>query len=207
MAKLDNFKADITALAEHLGSREITLPQKPEKLLYAIKFALLDARDERVLATPKDQIHKMLWISDSPVGGVDNIGIYGGEKDFKRTGAKLRFLRNDGGWFHFTITVGVRDHLPLTLVAYDFELCFSDAHVRDHHFPKFIRFDLNEPGHETEKHGLRSHVHPGHDDLIAPAPRMGPLEILHLFLYGGLVPPSKIRGFRGAMTGSSSVTS
>lgn len=197
MAKLDEFKADIKALAGHIGSRELVLPDRPDKLRTIICNELWRAVDDGVLVTRKDECHKLLKLSDSPVKGPNNIGIYGGDKDFKRTGLMKRFMRNDGAWFHFSITVGQPNRQLMTLIAYDFELCFSDEFIRDHCSPKFVRFDLNEPEHPNEIRDLRSHMHPGHDDLITPAPVMSPLEILHLFLYVGLVPPTKLRGSRG----------
>ena len=68
---------------------------------------------------------------------------------------------------------------PLQLLAYDFELRFPEAQV-----PGWIRIDLNLPGHDNEEDGLRSHLHPGNDDLQAPAPLLSPLELLDLFLHG-----------------------
>lgn len=58
--------------------------------------------------------------------------------------------------------------------------------------PKFVRFDLNMPGHHNEAPGLRCHLHPGHDDLQVPAPFMKPLEIVDLCVYG-LTWPAKLR--------------
>jgi hypothetical protein len=193
MARLDNIPPDVNGLAGHIESREILLPERPEKLLLTICNELWRAHDEGVLRTKKAECRQLLKLSDSPVQGHNNVGIYGGEKDFKRTGLLKHFTRCDGAWFHFSITVCTRAREGLLLVAYDFELCFLPQHVQEHHLPHFIRSDLNEPGHKTENHGLRSHIHPGHDDLIAPAPVMGPLEVLHMFLYGGLLPPPKLR--------------
>jgi hypothetical protein len=38
--------------------------------------------------------------------------------------------------------------------------------------------------HRNETRELRSHLHPGSDDILAPAPLMSPLEILGLFIDG-----------------------
>ncbi|MFV8749137.1 hypothetical protein ACNOYE_01155 [Nannocystaceae bacterium ST9] len=59
----------------------------------------------------------------------------------------------------------------------DFELVFPDGHV-----PTFVRFDLNEPGHENEEREIRSHMHPSNDDLLVPAPVMGPEELLDVLI-------------------------
>lgn len=182
--------ARIAALQAHLSEREskIGLPEDPGELFSQIRRHLVDASDEGHLATKINEVFARVKLSDSPIGKSPEVqGIYGGEKDLKRTGEKPHIARRDGAWFVFTITVRRRRGQPLELVAYDFELCFPSQAVEGARFPRFIRFDLNQPGHDNESRGLRSHLHPGHDDLIVPAPIMSPLEILDLFVAGLLV--------------------
>ncbi len=120
-------------------------------------------------------------------------GILGGDKDFKRTDDQRSFRRADGAWFTFSITVRSLTRNRIELVAYDFELCFPERGHHEAPLPRFIRFDLNEPGHANDTKGLRCHVHPGHDDLSAPAPLMSPTELLDLFLTGDLAVPQRPR--------------
>jgi hypothetical protein len=88
--------------------------------------------------------------------------------------------------------VRTRKGQPLELIAYDFELCFPERLHQEARFPRFVRFDLNPPAHGNESRGLRCHMHPGHDDLLAPAPLMSPFDVLDLFV-AGLVLPERPR--------------
>lgn len=170
-------------------ARTITLPHDPKELLKDLRNYLIAAADDGRLAMKPSEVWPRLKVSDSPVGHPpEYLGIYGGEKDLKRTATKPHFVRRDGAWFVFTITVRACRDKPLELIAYDFELCFPGAAVRDGGLPRFVRFDLNQPGHENESRGLRSHLHPGHDDLSVPAPLMTPLEVLDVFVTTLLIP-------------------
>ena len=183
-------------LQKHLCDRaaSLVLPSEPRSLHREIQAHLLRACDEKLLALKPQDIYARLKLSTSPLGPhPEYAGIYGGEKDLKRTGEMPRFLRRDGAWFTFTITVRTRNATPLELAAYDFELCFPERHVIDARLPRFVRFDLNPPEHGNQIKGLRCHMHPGHDDLIAPAPLMSPLEILDLFLSSELSLPDRLR--------------
>ena len=169
---------------------KLDLPETVEDLYREMSRHLVNGSDEGYLATRPHDVFKTLKISDSPVGKPPAYrGIYGGEKDLKRRGDRPRFLRRDGAWFHFTITVRVSRGRPLLLIAYDFELCFPVDLAKDSAgFPRFVRFDLNEPAHGNESKGLRCHMHPGHDNLMVPAPLMSPLELLDLFVLGLRIP-------------------
>lgn len=48
----------------------------------------------------------------------------------------------------------------------------------------FLRFDLNLPAHRNEDRELRSHLHPGSNDILVPAPMMSPTEVVTLFVEG-----------------------
>lgn len=142
---------------------------------------------------PED-VFALLKLEDPPPEAPPRCaGIYGGEKDFKRSGARPCFRRIDGAWFVFTITVRSLTRTQIELLAYDFELCFPARDQQEAGLPRFVRFDLNLPGHGNDAKGLRCHVHPGHDDLSAPAPLMSPVELLDLFLTGELAMPERPR--------------
>ena len=84
---------------------------------------------------------------------------------------------------HFTLTLECsskgkkKGRKVERLWAYDFELVFPEGHE-----PAFVRFDLNEPGHPNEDREIRSHMHPGNDDLLVPAPVMGPRELIDVLV-------------------------
>ena len=115
------------------------------------------------------------------------------EAYFKRTGDKPCLRRADGAWFVFSITVRSLTSKQIELFAYDFELCFPARDQAEAGLPRFVRFDSNGPAHDNKDKGLRCHVHPGHDDLSAPAPLMSPVELLDLFLTGELMVPERPR--------------
>ncbi|HET7504851.1 MAG TPA: hypothetical protein VFK02_27700, partial [Kofleriaceae bacterium] len=64
-------------------------------------------------------------------------------------------------------------------LAYGFEVYFPSRDPI-----AFVRFDLNLRGHDNDESGLRSHLHPGNDDLQLPSPVLTPAEGLLLVLYG-----------------------
>ncbi len=184
------------ALQGHLCERAATLllPEDPRALHRMLQSQLVNACDEGILAMKQHDVLHRLKLSDRPLDRQPECkGIYGGEKDFKRGGDKPAFHRRDGARFTFTLTVRPRRGQPLELLAYDFELCFAPPDVSGAGAPRFVRFDLNEPAHGNESRGLRCHMHPGHDDLIAPAPLLSPIELLDLFLAEDLALPERAR--------------
>ena len=157
------------------------VPPTTEDLFSELRKSLRDAFDDGKLTTKPHEIFKILKKSPISRGEME---IVGGEKNFHRSLNKAHFTRADGAWFDFAITVArTCDGKSLALVAYDFEIRFPE-----HVSPAFIRFDLNPPGHDNETIGLRSHLHPGSDDLSVPSPSMSPLEILDVFLHGLVLP-------------------
>lgn len=187
--------ASAQALQVHLCGRGdgLALPEDPDALIREMRDYLLDAADKGDLKMKPHEVLQALKRKRSPLGDPPEFtGIYGGEKDLKRTGDKPHFRRPDGAWFFFTLTVRTRKGQPLELLAYDFELNFPQHPSGADRFPRFLRFDLNQPGHRNESRELRAHMHPGHDDLIAPAPMLSPLELLDLFITG-LVIPERLR--------------
>lgn len=101
-----------------------------------------------------------------------------GDKSYDRDSSAAHLVRDDGAWFDFTITV--REHAgKLELITYNFEICFPYAMGAP-----FLRFDLNIPEHRNQQRELRSHLHPGSDDIYVPSPKMHPAELIDLFLHG-----------------------
>ena len=152
-----------------------------------IKAALATAYGDDLLTTPPEVIHKCI---PKPVVDRNLVMISGGLVDGKkpfgpRTPDKARLVRSDGAWLHFTLTLEcVREGKHKgkavdALWAYDFELVLPDGHT-----PPFVRFDLNEPGHPNELREIRSHMHPGNDDLLLPAPIMTPCELIDVLVRG-----------------------
>jgi hypothetical protein len=149
--------------------------ETPKELLNCIRHRLFRAYNEERLETPHEGIYASVYLEprDKPGEHV----IVGGIKDFARHRESARIVRDDGAWLHFTMTLRWNGKKSLEMLAYDFELVFPEGHV-----PPFVRFDFNKPGHDSEKKGMRSHSHPGNDDLQLPAPLMTPEELLDLFL-------------------------
>jgi hypothetical protein len=158
---------------------------KNAKELRARLFKCLNiANDEGILQTKLQDIHKFLKITYPDKNKVQILGggREGGERNFNRSKDIPHFERLDGCWFDFTITV---DEIPkpAEIIGFSFEIRFPDGYS-----VRFLRFDLNLPGHDNETRRMRFHVHPGSDDLMIHSPPMSPLEILHLFLYGLIIP-------------------
>lgn len=163
-------------------------------LLKALRAQLLKAYEDGSLQTGLNDIYKYVGLAKEP--GADE-EILGGEKDFRRDPARAHLVRDDGAWIHFTIRVRQEGRKTLTLVAYDFEIVFPAPHTPASLVvnPGFLRVDLNPPDHPNAEREIRSHVHPGNDDLQWPAPVMTPQEILAWMLGDGLRPrhPDKQR--------------
>jgi hypothetical protein len=155
-----------------------------EQLWRDIKSALFSAYNDGLLDTPHPKIHE--YVPKPIVDGrkvMISGGLVAGKKPFKREADHALIKRSDGAWLHFTLTLECgserkpRDKKVQALWAYDFELVFPDGHS-----PAFVRFDLNEPDHPNEDRELRSHMHPGNDDLLLPAPVMSPEELLDVLI-------------------------
>ena len=153
-----------------------------EQRLVALRETLRKASDDSILQNPPHEAFHYVKKTRPPADARairGALAIVGGEENQHRSKERKHFLRTDGAWFDFTITLARTARGPLVLLAYDFELRFPGPHP-----PAWIRIDLNLPGHDNDKDGLRSHLHPGNDDLQAPAPVLGPLELLDLCLHG-----------------------
>lgn len=104
------------------------------------------------------------------------VTVAGGRKNFQRCEELVDLRMLDGGWICFAATLRMSSE-GLKIVAYNFERVFGSDAV-----PPWVRFDLNLPGHENEATGLRSHMHPGNDDVQLPAPIFAPHELLDTLL-------------------------
>lgn len=171
------------ALQHRIMTAGASLLEGPNDLFRTVRTYLIRACDDGALRTKPGDIYRLLKLAASPFGDRDQKAILGGEKDLKRRGGLPCFVRHDGATFDFVITVTRRSGEPMVLFAYDFELRFPSGLE-----PRFVRFDLNEAGHENEQQGLRCHMHPGHDDLQVPAPLLHPIELLDLLIYEAVHP-------------------
>ena len=179
----------LEAIQDHALARTLVLPTRAKGLCRDLRNMLIQAnRSHTLLTSPKD-IHQLVQVLDEPPPMVadqlrlrrllgDAYCIVGGAKNNDRNRAVDHFVRDDGAWFDFTITVRERTG-ELELLAYNFEIRFPSAMGAP-----FLRFDLNLPEHRNEDRELRSHLHAGSDDLYVPAPLLAPGELVTLFVDG-----------------------
>jgi hypothetical protein len=171
----------LKALAERVeGSAPALEHASAKALLSRLRAALKRAYDTGDFRVPQQEIYKYVNFADPPpetrpLGEVR--AIVGGVKDFSRAPESIQLCRTDGAWFHFTLLLEEQRRECIRLLAYDFELVYPDGHR-----PWFVRFDLNPPGHPNEAREIRSHLHPGSEDLMVPSPILEPLEAIHLML-------------------------
>ncbi len=163
-------------LQERILGLQPALPDDARRLHRELRDALITAHNEGLLRTVPAQIHKLVKLDDSKP---PHVAIMGATKNFHRDRGLPHFERDDGAWFDFAITVAEKRKGPLELIGYNFELRFPGEG-----YPPFIRFDLNEPGHANEDRSMRSHLHPGSDDLQVLAPLLSPGEVLDSLLNG-----------------------
>lgn len=178
----ESFRRRLLHVQERICGTPPILPDTEDELLSALRKMLRGASDEGILANQPHEVFKFVKKTPPPPdasGMPGAVAIVGGEKNQHRSKDLQHFLRDDGAWFDFSITVARRRGGPLELLAYDFELRFPGPRP-----PAWIRIDLNLPGTDNDQDGLRSHLHPGNDDLQAPAPLLSPLELLDQFIHG-----------------------
>jgi len=176
------------ALQAHALARDVKLPPRARDLERELRGVLRKASDLRVLrTTPQDILQLVRTLSEPPSNVANQLRdrdllrnaycIVGGDKNQDRDRGLGHFTRNDDAWFDFTITVR-EEHRQLALLAYDFEIRFPPGGGAP-----FLRFDLNLPDHHNDHRELRSHMHPGSDDIILPWPRMSPTEALTMLVH------------------------
>lgn len=179
----------LDAVQTHALARALELPSRARGLHRDLRNALVRASNTGQLLTSPIEIHRLVRLLPEPPPQIAQelqerrlhegaFCLVGGEKNQGRDRSRAHLVRNDGAWFDFSITVRERGS-ELELLAQDFEIRFPPGMGTP-----FLRFDLNLPSHRNEDRELRCHLHPGSDDLLAPAPLMSPLEILALFVDG-----------------------
>lgn len=148
------------------------VPAQPRELYKRLKEKLQGAVMAGALDTSAYEVSGLVRLKESG----DAAHITGGnESGFDCVAAPGgHFRRADGAWFAFRFTLTAGD-----LDSYRCQICFPGSVS-----PTFLRFDLDRPGKTHEADGLRSHLHPGANGLHVPAPVLGPLELVDLFLYG-----------------------
>lgn len=151
-----------------VGSGLILAYKSMKELLLAIRQQLLNAYAQNQSQTPPQEIFKFVKVVDDR--------IIGGDKGATRQIEHAQIVRDDGAWIHFYIQARPISG-GLDLISYNFEIVFPPGHI-----PPFLRIDLNAPDHENTAREIRSHMHPGNDDLLIPSPIMTPHEILEILL-------------------------
>jgi hypothetical protein len=163
------------------------LSSAPRTLFDAVRRHLTKATTDGRLTDSLSHIMQHVRLATNR----DGFTIYGARLEranFARSRELPHFTRSDGAWFDFLIT-GRCVRADVEILAYSCELRFPSMLTG---FPRFVRYDLNLPGHANEESGLRCHSHPGHDDIQAAAPFFEPLDILDLCVYG-LTWPENLR--------------
>ncbi len=176
------------ALQDRVLPAPILVDGTPRDLYGSVSSYLMRAVNNGKLVDSIGHIKRNLRLIDRH----DTFTIYGArleQANFNRSRDQPHFTREDDAWFDFLIAGRGSSRKTTELIAYSCELRFPETPPG---LPRFVRHDLNLPGHANETPGLRCHVHPGHDDLQVAAPFLHPLDILDLCLYG-LTWPEKLR--------------
>ncbi len=178
----DLLTAALQRLQRRLSAATSPLACTPQDLYQELYALLLHAIREEVLQNGMHTVKKLLRLTPDPKGRPRCWELTGGPLDFARTAEpdrSTRFVRTDGGIVHFHMTLLERHAQSIEVLAYGFEVYFpSRAPIA------FVRFDLNFRGHDNDEVGLRSHLHPGNDDLQLPSAVLEPREAVLLVLYG-----------------------
>lgn len=157
-----------------------------DELLRQVRNYLRLAIEQEDLVTSRTEMFQMVKKEeDKPNRG--EFLIVGGDKNAERDPNLPSLKRPDGGFFHFALTCRPQGRGALELLAYNFELVFpAMPDAEEGALREFVRFDLSSPTGEATKNidrGLRSHMHPGRDDIQIPAAALTWLELLDLFVY------------------------
>ncbi|MEM9461324.1 MAG: hypothetical protein AAGF11_44580 [Myxococcota bacterium] len=144
-----------------------------------IRTQLLNAVNEGMLAVGPHEISRHVRIDDQSKQvppDTHAADLVGGRRNNKRREALADLRTPDGGWLSFSAVLRPKDG-KVEVVAYNVERVY-----RRDDCPHWIRFDFSPPGHDNDQRGMRSHVHPGDDDLQLPAPIFAPHELIALLL-------------------------
>lgn len=142
-------------------------------LARAVRPLLLSAIDDGRLAIPIHELSKHVRVTKTKDARFELVG---GRKNFARQPDLNDLRMRGGGSITFAATLRVVAD-GLEVEAYNFERTFSPDHR-----PAFVRFDLNPRGHANDTRDIRSHLHPGNDNIQLPAPIFAPHELLELLL-------------------------
>ncbi len=156
---------------------DLDVKTKDELLRLVRCYLRVAIQDEVLTNTPHDLFQ---LVRHGSARNRDEFLIVGGEKNEARDISLPCFRRADGGWFHFALTGRQQSRAGIELLGYNFEYCFPGSPVQ------FVRFDLSSPlGEATDNihRGLRSHLHPGRDDVQVPAAALTWQELLDLCVY------------------------
>lgn len=191
----------LAALQGHTNGRKLELPASARDLRRELRAVLVKAHRTGKVTTSMDDIERRVTLLDEDqikarLGKLfkelqerkserSAFCIFGGVKNQARDSSLPHFVRDDGAWFDFSITVRETGN-GLQLLAYDFEIRFAPGMGTP-----FLRFDLNLPDHRNQERDLRCHLHPGSDDVLVPAPLMTPSEVLALFIEGARLPAGR----------------
>jgi hypothetical protein len=177
-----SLSAALRRLQRRISAATPALSIAPRDIYEQLRVQLTRAIREQVLRNGMYTVKKLLRLTPDPNGRTGYWVVTGGPLDFGRTtepDLDTHFVRSDGGVVHFALTLREGNAGKAEILAYGFEVYFPSQDPI-----AFVRFDLNLHGHDNDEDGLRSHVHPGNDDLQLPSPILAPLEAILLVLYG-----------------------
>lgn len=178
MAASEELAKVTRGVQERLRGAWPPMPRRASGLFAAILKCLMQASDLNLIKDGAHDVQRKLKLTPDK-NKSDRFVLTGGLVDGTRFGAKDHFKRDDGALLDFSITL--QQHAEVVeLLAYDFVILMPPGLG-----PPLLRIDLNMAETGNDVIGLRSHVHPGvdEDQLIVPAPVMGPVEILTIFLH------------------------
>lgn len=179
MSRSDDFAALRVGIQDRLLRVETPrLPTTAWALLQDIRNLLVGFSNEGLLKNPPREIHALVKRTEPSAGRVALTVC--SPANFRRDRSLPHLERDDGAWFDFHLDVRERGRQPLEIVAYGFELRF-DVNASA---PTWVRFDLNPPGTDNDRRGVRSHLHPATDDWSVPSPILTPIELLSIMVLG-----------------------
>ncbi len=176
-------RSDFTALRVNIQSRLLGverpgLPDTARALQQEVTKLLVGFSNDGLLKNPPREVYGLLKRT-KPTADRVALAVCS-PANFRRERSLPHFERDDGAWFDFHLDVRERGRQPVEIVAYGFELRF-DANAGA---PAWVRFDLNPPGTDNDRRGVRSHLHPATDDWSVPSPVFTPIELLSIMVLG-----------------------
>ena len=171
--------------ADQLQERLLSYPgiqaESEADLLRQLRNYLRQAIEDETLQHAPEDLYQL--VKKMAAKNRDEFLIVGGDKNEQHDPNLPSLRRADGSFFHFTLTCRQKSREPVELLGYNFELCFAAAPNARR---EYVRFDLTSPTGEATaniERGMRSHLHPGSDDIQVPAAALTPIELLDLCVY------------------------